>query len=75
MVYMAGMDMDMGMGTDMGMDMGSRNMDMVDNLVQTHFQGPLLRSRLRMVLRNCQSLGLHMVLHTGGRAPYRKILP
>lgn len=73
MVYMAGMDM--GMGTDMGMDMGSRNMDMVGNLVQTHFQGPLLRSRLRMVLRNCQILGPHMVLHTGGRGPYRKILP
>lgn len=73
MVYMAGMDM--GTDTGMDMDMGSRNMDMVGNLVQTHFQGPLLRSRLRMVLRNCQSLGLHMVLHTGGRAPYRKILP
>lgn len=73
MVYMAGMDM--GTDTGMDMDMGSRNMDMVGNLVQTHFQGPLLRSRLKMVLQNCQSLVPHMVLHTGGRAPYRKILP
>jgi hypothetical protein len=45
MVYMVGMDMDMGMDTGKNMDMDTafHNKDMGGNLEQGHFQEPLLK--------------------------------